>query len=830
MIDIATVNQYTDNGIIIHPLVPVVPGNKNTGKAPTVKDWQSRTIPYDVNYLKCELSKGANIGANCGKASDLTVIDIDYHIKGVWDYIFDGVDTSNFVTQTRTERDGKKHYLFKYCPTLKTCTNQELGFDIRNDGGNIVLAPSVHYEGDVYKISGPIETRTELPSVVAERVNEVIWTYTALKAVFAKCRPCFYKLWKAVFVDERSDIYHDTTIFRQAEGRQRHLYLFAELKANGATDEQLMLACWLIFREFFDEVQTYRGLRGIDAKKTPKNATLRADEYYSRFMGKVTDNENAKRETRPISSQISESIQGSLSNPLQIAVALQERHPIYFDPSRNFWLWNLDKCCYERVDETELLCAISEAFDYTIYNSKVKTEVLEALKITGRQRRVKPPKKSWVQFIGEVFDTDTGLTFNATPEYFFASPVPHRLGDSEETPIIDKLFRDWLNEKAPLLLEICAYSLLDDYPLQRIFAFQGSGSNGKSKFLELLRKLLGDSNCTGTDLERLCQSRFEAAKLYKKKAAFISDAGYTTLNKTNILKNLTGDDFVSAEFKGKDSIDFLNTAKIFMATNGLPITSDMSDGFYRRWCIAEFKNKFKDGKNIVTHVPEEEYENLCRKCLRVLKEILDLGYLPHEDLLEHRRERYEALSNPIQTFINDECITDTEEVTPIWFLYEKYNIYRERGGHRQISKDEFTKTLKKMGFESERGWFSSETQKKYTETPSEDRKQWRSIVGIKLKAFGDIELDAENILTLSSDGVNFPVGDSCDTENYSEPYIENRVNCGVTAVTKTIENNSRRSGENRIANGGDVTKLAEEFKSCVVTEAEALNILTEEGF
>lgn len=829
MISIESVTPYTDNGIIVHPLVAPVQGDKSTGKAPVVKDWHSRTIPYESKFLERELSKGCNIGANCGKASDLTVIDIDYHIKGVWDYVFAGVDIASFVTQTRTNKDGKRHLMFKYNPALKTCTNQVLGFDIRNDGGNIVLAPSIHYEGDVYRLSRPIEARSGLPEIVADRINEVVDTYATLKAVLAKCRPCFYNLWKAVFVNEKSDIYHDTTIFRQAEGRFRHLYLFAELRANGAADEQLMLACWLIFGEFFDEVQTYRGLRGIDAKKTPKNATLRADEYYSRFMGKVTDNENAKRETRPISSQISESIQGSLSNPLQIAVALQERHPIYFDPSRNFWLWNLDKCCYERVDETELLCAISEAFDYTIYNSKVKTEVLEALKITGRQRRVKPPKKSWVQFIGEVFDTDTELTFNATPEYFFASPVPHRLGDSEETPIIDKLFRDWLNEKAPLLLEICAYSLLDDYPLQRIFAFQGSGSNGKSKFLELLRKLLGDSNCTGTDLERLCQSRFETAKLYKKKAAFISDAGYTTLNKTNMLKNLTGDDFVSAEFKGKDSIDFLNTAKIFIATNGLPITSDMSDGFFRRWCIAEFKNKFKDGKNIVTHVPEEEYENLCRKCLRVLKEILDLGYLPHEDLLEHRRERYEALSNPLQTFVNDECITDTEDVTPVWYLYEKYDAYRERGGHRQISKAEFTKTLKKMGFDSKHGWFNSEMQKKYTETPSEDRKQWRAIVGIKLKESGYTSLDAETTLVISPGSVNSPTGYTCDPENHSEPYRGDRVNCTVTTVTTPIENNNRRSEENRITAGGSVTKLTGEVQSFVMTPEEAAALAIEEG-
>lgn len=284
MITIDVVNSYTANGIIIHPLVPAVPGDRNTGKAPTVGAWQSRTTPYETAFLERELSKGANIGANCGRSSDLTVIDVDYYVKGIWDYVFNGINATKFVTQVRTERDGKKHYLFRHCPDVTTCTNKELGFDIRNDGGNIVLAPSIHCEGDTYRLLAPIESRTVLPSVVALRINEIIGFYKDLKTVFAKCRPCFYKLWKAVFTDEKSEIYHDTTIFRQAEGRLRHLSLFAELKANGASDEVLILACWLIFGEYFDEIQTVKGVRGIDPKKTTKNTTLQADEYYSKFM------------------------------------------------------------------------------------------------------------------------------------------------------------------------------------------------------------------------------------------------------------------------------------------------------------------------------------------------------------------------------------------------------------------------------------------------------------------------------------------------------------------------------------------------------------------
>ena len=93
MITIDDVKYYTENGIIVHPLTRPISGDKSTGKAPILSEWQTRTEPYDENDFKKWLKQGYNIGANCGKASNLTVIDIDYYFKGIWDYVFSGIDT-----------------------------------------------------------------------------------------------------------------------------------------------------------------------------------------------------------------------------------------------------------------------------------------------------------------------------------------------------------------------------------------------------------------------------------------------------------------------------------------------------------------------------------------------------------------------------------------------------------------------------------------------------------------------------------------------------------------------------------------------------------------
>lgn len=413
----------------------------------------------------------------------------------------------------------------------------------------------------------------------------------------------------------------------------------------------------------------------------------------------------------------------------EIVNGLQEEVHIYFDNGKNFWMWNHDLNVYQRIDETEILVQVTEHLDLTIYSKDFKNQVLEGIRQTGRLRRVKPTKTGWIQFENGVFDVETNTVFEASPDYFFVSQIPHKLGDTEETPILDKLFEDWQGDQAELLKEICAYCLVDDYPIQRIFAFIGPGSNGKGQFMKFLKRLVGFDNAVGTDLDRLSDSRFEASKLYKKKVAFVGETNYT-LSRTNMLKMLTGGDTISGEFKGKDPFDFVNTAKIIIATNGLPITTDRSDGFYRRWCSIEFKNKFPDGKDIIDTVPEIEYQNFCKKAIRLLKNIIDTGKLHEPDILT-RKEQYEKLSNPIQAFLNDECTLSEEAFVPVWYLYEQYNLYREPKGHRHILQNDFSKIVEGMGYNRKQKWFSSKditTYKKNQETS--EGKNWLAFVGV----------------------------------------------------------------------------------------------------
>lgn len=335
--------------------------------------------------------------------------------------------------------------------------------------------------------------------------------------------------------------------------------------------------------------------------------------------------------------------------------------PIFYDRSKTFWFWDFKEMGWNIIDETDLLNIISESSPANTIASRERNEILEALKQVGRLCEPKKIKETWIQFKGTIFDVETGETFKATPEYFSTNPIPWEVGSSEETPVIDKLFKDWVGEEyLKTLQEIAAYCMLPDYPIHRIFCFLGTGRNGKSKYLSFIDKLIGRDNTCSCELDNLVTSRFESYSLYKKLVCLMGETNFNTMKRTSILKKLSGQDLFPFESKGKNSVKDVNYAKLLISTNNLPETTDKTDGWYRRWVLIDFPNQFPEGKNILKTIPEKEYNNFCKKSLKIIKEIFERGSFTNEGSIEVRRERYENKSNPFDKFIKETCVIDPD--------------------------------------------------------------------------------------------------------------------------------------------------------------------------
>lgn len=342
-----------------------------------------------------------------------------------------------------------------------------------------------------------------------------------------------------------------------------------------------------------------------------------------------------------------------MTNKINIVEKMRQESPFFFDTAQIWWIWNEKNCYWERKDETDILL-LFDSVDINTIKGGEKNEWLNAMKLIGRKNIPKKIEKDWIQFKDIIIDIKTSEQFAATPEYWVTNPIPWKLGDVEDTPIMDKVFKEWVGEEnRPLLYEILAYCMLSDYPIQRLFCFVGNGSNGKGKFLTLLSKFIGSNNSTSTELDTLLSSRFELARLYKKLIVIMGETNFTELARTSMLKKLTGGDMIGFEFKNKTPFEDINYAKIVIATNNLPTTLDKSDGFFRRWLIVDFNNQFTEKKDVLEDIPESEYNALAKKSLRFLKELLIKREFTNEGTIEERRQRFEDRSNPLDKFFKE---------------------------------------------------------------------------------------------------------------------------------------------------------------------------------
>ena len=397
-----------------------------------------------------------------------------------------------------------------------------------------------------------------------------------------------------------------------------------------------------------------------------------------------------------------EKVLGRILDKVELAREFLNLIPLYYDDAFNWWAWDSQEYYWRMVDEVDIMNMVSGAAEVNVINSKEKAELLNALKMAARCNKPKVISSRILQFRRELVNFDTGDRFAASSDYFVTNPIPFKLGRYPDTEKFDKLFAEWVApDEVQSLYEVLAYCLLPEYPIERIIVLLGAGANGKSTFLKILYTLLGMRNICSTSLEALSKSRFETTRLYKKLAVIIAETNLSNLENSQIIKRLSsGKDVIPIEFKNKGLTEFVNYAKLIIATNNLPPTDDKTDGFYRRWKVIEFPNQFEKEIDVLSDLTTNDYENLACRCLNVLDDLLKRRCFTNDGDIASRRVAYENKSNPFDKFWEDSISEDNPDSDiPSWEFEKEYNIYLKANRLRSVSSKTIGKLMKDKGIE-----------------------------------------------------------------------------------------------------------------------------------
>jgi putative DNA primase/helicase len=156
------------------------------------------------------------------------------------------------------------------------------------------------------------------------------------------------------------------------------------------------------------------------------------------------------------------------------------------------------------------------------------------------------------------------------------------------------------------------YCLTGDTTEQVVFLCYGSGANGKSTFLDVLRYVLGDYayNLPFSTFELKARSPIPndvAALPGRRFVTALETNESAPLNEAR-LKLLTGRDPVSARLLYREFFTFTPTAKFWLATNHKPEVADDSPGFWRRIRLIPFLQQFvgdRADKDLVSKLKAE---------------------------------------------------------------------------------------------------------------------------------------------------------------------------------------------------------------------------------
>jgi putative DNA primase/helicase len=386
------------------------------------------------------------------------------------------------------------------------------------------------------------------------------------------------------------------------------------------------------------------------------------------------------------------------------AEVLIKENPVFYDRTGAWWVWNHDTCCWEERDETDILVMVRKTLtllgDTSVRHGK---RLIEALRQVSRGLEPKEPPTEYVQFGRELVNIHDGSRIVSTPEYFSTNQVPWNVGATTDTPEMDKLIISWVGERyLQTMYEILAYCVYRDYPIHRVFCFVGNGANGKTRLLKIIEKFVGANNKASVTLKKLGNNDFALYPLYRKTVCFVGETAHHRLESTEILKALSGQDPVSFEDKGRTAFTGQNYAKLIIGTNVLPPSSDSSRGWYRRWFIVNFPNEFEEGEDVLKRIPENEYENLAAKCIKLLPLLLKKGGFDQEGTIAERQQKYMENSNPLRSFIKEFYDRDPDNRIKYTECYIEYLQFLARKKMRKVSKKEFSAALEDESFETQR--------------------------------------------------------------------------------------------------------------------------------
>ena len=310
---------------------------------------------------------------------------------------------------------------------------------------------------------------------------------------------------------------------------------------------------------------------------------------------------------------------------------------------------------------------------------------------------------NWIPFDDCLYSVLDGVENEYKPEYRVINKIPYKYADVKQAlngEELEKFFEYALSkEDRQTILEFFGYCMTKNKGFQKFLLLKGSRGTGKSVLLSLLEKIVGRENVSNVPLQNL-EEKFYSIQLLHKLVNVCCDLSALPLKSTNSIKLITGNDFITDSYKGKDLITFCPYAKLVFSCNAIPLIldGDSSNAFYQRIILVSMDNAPDKPDRELKSKLENEILYLINISIKAYKQALERGYIYESENTKRMVAELYSDSDSLQAFL-DECTrAEKNDRVSKSQLYQEYLTFCDVEGREPLAKHSFNRKMRSKGF------------------------------------------------------------------------------------------------------------------------------------
>lgn len=271
-----------------------------------------------------------------------------------------------------------------------------------------------------------------------------------------------------------------------------------------------------------------------------------------------------------------------------------ENDIMFFDKNTNYYSTNLS------IVEHYIQNQYRDTANFTVNGIK---EVIKQMAVILSNNNKQYTRNDTYILCGEqLVNTQIDEVINNTRSIVTDVIYNHKIMSNEELAQYEKEKRigwKFLNdiscnnqEVKQVICECLGCMLAPKNQFGKIFILYGSGANGKSVLVKVMKAIMGNLLTNANILN--INDRFALSRAYKGIANVTDDVGVTTIKETGLLKSISDGSSIEVDRKHLEPIDWVPNSQFIMCCNDLPRIQDTTKGMIRRLVFVPFDLELRD--------------------------------------------------------------------------------------------------------------------------------------------------------------------------------------------------------------------------------------------